>query len=385
MTAAASLAAAAPGARAATAPLIDGDVRVTWRSAAELSPYLPRVWHNRLTAGRGEPRIQPAFYLPFKGAHPDAAPGPAGPPGSDPQTVLRDWLDPHGIAYAVVGHEEIPVISTWGDLDYPVALARAHNEWLVEHWLERDRRFLGAIVVATQDPRAAAAEIDRAGAHPQVVQVVLAAGTRQAYGAPAFHPIYEAAARHGLQVALRTGTEGLGTSNPPTSAGWPTYAIEWRATQAQNLAAHLVSLVTEGVFVAHPDLHVVLLDGGAAWLPPLLWRLDKNFKSMRAECPWLTELPSRYLLRNVRFGTHRLERPEGEGAAAGLWTYLRAMDGARTLLFTSGYPSWDREPPADCFALQTAAQDAPGTARRIGYENAAGLYGAKLAGASGGG
>jgi predicted TIM-barrel fold metal-dependent hydrolase len=366
-------------------PLLDCDVRVTWRSVAELAPYLPRVWHNRLTAGRGAPRIQPAFYLPFSGPHPDAAAGPSGPPGSDPETVARDWLDPNGIVSAVVGHEEMPVISTWGDVDYPVALARAHNEWLVAHWLERDRRYLGAIVVATQDPHAAAAEIDRAGAHPQVVQVVLAAGTRQAYGAPAFHPIYAAAARNGLQVALRTGTEGLGTSNPPTSAGWPTYAIEWRATQAQNLAAHLVSFVTEGVFVAHPDLHVVLLDGGAAWLPPLLWRLDKNFKSMRAECPWLTELPSAYLRRNVRFGTHRLERPDGEGAAAGLWTYLRAMGGARSLLFGSGYPSWDREAPGDCFVLQTAGRDGPDTARRIGYENAAALYGAKLAAPAGAG
>jgi predicted TIM-barrel fold metal-dependent hydrolase len=359
-----------PGAPAGIDGVIDGDVRVTWRTADELLPYLPRVWQSRVKGGRGAPRIQPAFYLPYHGFHREAAlPGPGAPPGSDPGTLAGDWLDRHGVAYAVVGHEEIAVVSTWGDVDYPVALARAHNDWLIEHWLARDRRFLGSIAVATQDPPAAAREIDRAaGASRQVVQVVLAAGTRQAYGVPHLRPIFEAAARNGLQVAIRTGTEGLGTSNPPTPAGWPTYAIEWRACQPQNLAAHLVSLVTEGVLVAYPELRVILLDGGAAWLPPLLWRLDKNYKSMRAECPWLTELPSAYLLRQVRFGTHRLERPESPDA---LWTYLRLMDGDRSLLYTSGYPRWDMEAPSECQALQSAAPEAR---RRIAGDNARELY-----------
>lgn len=351
-------------------PLFDCDVRVTWRSTGELLPYLPRVWQSRIRGGRGAPRIQPAFYLPQRGVHKEAAtPDPKSPPGSDPDTLVHDWLDRHAIARAVVGHEDTPVISTWGDVDYPVALARAHNEWLTERWLSRDDRFLGAIVVATQDPHAAALEIDRAAAaHKNVVQVTLAAGAQRAYGVPFFRPIFEAAARNNLHVAIRTGTEGLGTSNPPTSAGWPTWSIEWRACQPQNLAAHLVSLVTEGVFVSFPNLRVILLDGGAAWLPPLLWRLDKNFKSMRAECPWLTELPSEYLLRHVRFSTHRLERPPSAGD---LWTYLDMMNGERSLLYGSGYPAWDMEEPGECQALTSAGAEAR---RCLAFQNARDLY-----------
>jgi uncharacterized protein len=362
------------GATAATGALIDADVRVTWRSTSELLPFLPRVWQSRVRAGRGVPRIQPAFFMSQRGYHKEAAtPDAKSPPGSDAQTLARDWLDRHAIEHAVVGHEDAPVISTWGDVDYPVALARAHNEWLVERWLSHDARLLGAIVVAAQDPHAAAQEIDRAAASSrQVVQVVLAAGTNHAYGTPRFRPIFEAAARNRLHVAIRVGTEGLGTSNPPTSAGWPEHAIEWRACQPQNLMAHLVSLVTEGVFVAFPELHVVLMDGGAAWLPPLLWRLDKNFKSMRAECPWLTELPSAYLLRNVRFTTHRLERPASTEA---LWTYLRLMDGQRSLLYASGYPAWDMEEPAECQVLQSAPPEAR---TRIAAQNARDLYAARL-------
>lgn len=349
--------------------LIDCDVHVTWRETGELLQYLPRVWHDRLRTGRGAPRIQPAFYLPLRGFHKEAAVPPGGgPPGSDPETLARDWLDRHGIAYAVLNHHDAPVISTWGDVEYPTALARAYNDWLIERWLSNDRRFLGSIVVATQDPRAAASEIDRVGAHPQVVQVLLSAGARQAYGVPTFAPIHEAAARNGLHLAIHTGTEGLGTSNPPTPAGWPSYAIEWRAAQASNLSAHLVSLVTEGVFVRYPQLSAVLLEGGAAWLTQLLWRLDKNFKPMRSECPWLTELPSAQLKRHVRFGTHRLEGPEDP---AHLWTVLRPMDGAHSLMYASNYPRWDMEEPAETQALTSATEQ---DRTRIAHQNAQALY-----------
>ncbi|MER3404475.1 MAG: hypothetical protein C4289_04335, partial [Chloroflexota bacterium] len=68
---------------------------------------------------------------------------------------------------------DLPVNSTWGDMDYPAALARAYNDWLIERWLAADPRFLGSMIVATQDPEFAAQEIERVGTHPQIVQVLV--------------------------------------------------------------------------------------------------------------------------------------------------------------------------------------------------------------------
>jgi uncharacterized protein len=93
---------------------------------------------------------------------------------------------------------------------------------------------------------------------------------------------------------------------------------------------------------------------------------------MRSECPWLTELPSAYLKRHVRFGTHRLERPADP---AHLWTLLRPMDGAGALMYSSNYPHWDMEEPAECQALASAT---PEDRERVAWRNAAELYGVTM-------
>jgi predicted TIM-barrel fold metal-dependent hydrolase len=361
----------------AGAPLIDCDVHITWQSLADLLPYVDRVWHRRLLRGAGHSGppilIRPNFWSPLRGAHKEAAaPAAGGPPGSDPSTLARDWLDRHDIAYAVLNHYDAPVVSTLGDVDCPTAVAHGYNQWLIERWLAHDRRFLGSMIVATQDPQAAAQEIETVGQHPQIVQVLLATGTRSPYGARFFDPIYAAAERRGLQIALHTGTEGHGTSNPPGAAGWPTQYIEWHACQPQPLAAHLTSLITEGIFAKFPRLTFVFLEGGAAWVAPFLWRLDKNFKALRSECPWVTELPSEYVRRHFRFGTQGIEVPESPDEMRTLWLYLEEMDAAETLVYASNYPRWDMEAPAESAVLRTAGEE---TRRRIGYENARRLYG----------
>ncbi|MER3406430.1 MAG: amidohydrolase, partial [Chloroflexota bacterium] len=182
------------------------------------------------------------------------------------------------------------------------------------------------------------------------------------------HPIYTAAERHGLPVAIHPGTEGRGITTPCTSAGYPSRYVEWHTNLALNYMAHLVSMVAEGVFVKFPRLRMVFLEGGAAWAPPILWRLDKNYKALRSECPWLADLPSVYVKQHFRFGTHGLERPDDP---ARLWSFLRAMGAERLLMYGSNYPCRDLETLQESVALLTAEAS---VRRRIVFENAQELY-----------
>ncbi len=342
--------------------LIDTDVHVRWEHDDDILPWLDKTWHSRWRIGRGGHTaaglyIQPKYYDPDNlhpmpdGSIPDlntvnihAAP--------NPQELGNQWLDPHDIQAAIISCYDSPLISTYGDRDYPTAVAHAVNQWLTHRFLDADPRLYGSITVASQQPEEAAREIRRAAEHPRMVQVLLPTGARMPYGHDYYRPIFRAAHECGLAIAIPSGTEGLGTSNPPTPSGWPGTVAEMRVARMTAFMAHMTSLITEGVFVECPNLTVIGFEIGVAWLPPYLWRFDKNWKALRSECPWLIDSPSEMAVRHFRFGT------AGEAPvepAEEFWRLLNSVpNGHQWLLYGSNYPRWDMEAPNDSFALRTA-------------------------------
>src|SRR3546814_12511243 len=69
-------------------------------------------------------------------------------------------------------------------------------------------------------------------------------------------------------------------------------------------------MIFEGVFERLPNLKLVLVESGFAWLPPLSWRLDKLALRMRDETPHLSMLPSEYIRRQAWLTPQPMEEPE---------------------------------------------------------------------------
>ncbi len=336
---------------------IDTDIHVRWSHDNVLRDRLPKSWQDRWSNGGGHTqaglRIQPRYYNPLE-THVGSTVTTVGSQAvDDPATLIKDWIVPQQLDAAVLGVFDAPALSTYGDIDYPIEVCRAVNSWLAEEWLDADPRLHGSIVVATQDPQAAAAEIRRAAKHPRMIQVMLPNGTRMPYGHRHYHPIYEAAAECGLAIAIHTGTEGIGTSHAPTPCGWPGTLAELRVTRSTTFLAHLTSLITEGTFVRFPTLKVIGFESGLAWLPTYLWRFDKNYKGLRSECPWLKELPSEYTRRFFRFGTQGAEPGE---PVSEFWRLLQSTGMDDLLMFSSNYPRWDHDIPDSSYVLSSAPE-----------------------------
>jgi hypothetical protein len=362
-------------------PLIDCDVHNALPADDALHPYLPAAWRERrerlsyLPAqfrsvrenlgdrsyiGAEYPRPTP------RASRVDAWPPGGGPPASDLAFTREQLLDAWNIRYAVLN----PLLGIGEMLNLELAgvLARAANDWLAAEWLDRDPRLRASIIVPYEDGLAAAREIDRLAGDPRFVQVLVLSRMIEPMGRRRYWPIYEACERHSLPLAVHNGGWG---GHPITPAGYPSYYIEDAAAMAGAFQAQVTSLLCEGVLQRFPTLRVVLIEGGFAWLPALMWRLDRAWRKLRAEVPSLDREPSELIRERFWVSTQPMEEPERPEQFPELLEQL-GMTGH--IMFSTDYPHWDFDAPAQAFPVRLP----PATARRIQHDNAAELYGLGL-------
>ena len=174
-----------------------------------------------------------------------------------------------------------------------------------------------------------------------MVQVGVPMQSREPYGKPMFEPIWEAAAAHGLPVAVHING-GNGVDHAPTFAGHASTYPGYAAFMPLNSFVHLATLIIDGMFGRHPDLRFVFADGGYDILTPLMWRLDTFWMSMRDQTPWVDRFPSEYLRDHVRFCSSAFDGPT-DGGQAERW--LDFTDKADLLMYGSSYPHWSTSSP----------------------------------------
>ncbi|HET9222927.1 MAG TPA: amidohydrolase family protein, partial [Roseiflexaceae bacterium] len=221
-----------------------------------------------------------------------------------------------------------------------------------------------SLVVPSQQPDMAAQEIERLGGHPGFVQVFLPARSAALYGNRRYHPIYEAAVRHNLAIGIHFGGA---PGNPPTPSGWPSYYIEEVAGMAQIFQSQVISLIVEGVFDQFPELRVALIESGVTWLPSLMWRLDKEWKGLRREVPWVKRLPSQYIRDHIRLTTQPLDAPPDPQHVQQI---IEQLGSDELLMFATDYPHWHFDAPGEAIPAGLPAS----LERKIKFENARAFY-----------
>lgn len=344
-------------------PVIDCDIHNNLPSQEALLPYLSERWrkHHKTFGMRGHVGSAYPRAMPNAARH-DSWPPSGLPPGADLPFMQQQWLDEWDMEYGILN----PLVGAGGqlNLEYGAALAQAINEWQIAEWLDPEPRLRASMVVPYEDGELAAREIDRLGAHPGFVQVLLVVRTSEPLGRRKYWKMYEAAVRHNLPIGIHFGGAGGG---PITGAGWPSHYIEDHGGMPQAFQAQVISLVCEGVFERFPTLKVVLIEGGFAWLPPLTWRLDRSWQKLRDEVPYLKRPPSEYVREHFWISTQPVEEPPKREYFEQL---LEQLDADEKLMFATDYPHWDFDAPDRAFPTNIA----PDLRRKIMAENARELY-----------
>jgi predicted TIM-barrel fold metal-dependent hydrolase len=284
------------------------------------------------------------------------------PAASDLETVRSQVLDEPEVDMAILC-SSYPVDGLHNP-DAAIAFARAFNDWQIAEWLDKEPRLRASIVVPIQLPGEAAREIDRVGDHPGFVQVALPVHTDRPLGNRIYFPVWEAIERHGLVGGIQFG----GSAGVPTTpSGWPSYFFEEYVGAAFTFASQLTSLVSEGVFDQFPSLRVALVESGFTWLPPHMWRFDKEWRNLRRLVPWVKRPPSEYIREHVHLTVQPLDAPAD---TAQLLEVVDQLDSEGMLMFASHYPRVHAADP-EVMLIGHLPED---VARKIRSDNARALY-----------
>jgi uncharacterized protein len=341
--------------------IIDTDVHHEIKSTKDLLPYLSDHWKRYIT----EYGWVPERSIPFNQIRKetkyrmDTRPIDGSTPGSDFNLLKEQLLDKHNITHAVLTgwFYEASVAKGW--YEFAAARASAYNDYTIDKWLSKDKRLMGSITIP-QDPAAAVREIDRVASHPQMVQVMLPIADF-AWGDPMYHPIFEAANRHGLKISMH-----LSATITAQGGDFLRYYVAWRSLHPQAYMTQTISLITNGIFDKFPDLQVALVEGGFEWVPFMMHRMDSAYKALRAETPWVKRMPSDYFRDNMKFTT----QPWDDLTPKEFMNIIDMMGSEDMIMYASDYPHWDFDPPE-----RTIPTGVPQTLRdKILFGNARDFY-----------
>jgi uncharacterized protein len=304
---------------ATIAAAVDCDIHVAPAGFAEVLPYLDTYWHSYIDDATIR-LVQPAYP-------PGAGTTGAAPAGSYEQLVpVLDAATPRRAilnCLTLDGVHRHPY--------YAAAMATAVNDWVRDEFLARDKRLRAGLVVSTLDIPAAVKEVKRLASDKRFVQIVLPVRTDVPYGNRLYHPLYAVAQDHDLPIAVHAWGRG---GNAPQMTRVTTTYLEDYASNAHIAQVQMMSLVAEGVFSEFTDLKVVFVECGFSWLPPQLWRFDKDWKGVWREVPWVNDRPSEFVRRHVRFTTAPAQLPRDPGQLV----QVLEMVGSELLMYASDHP-----------------------------------------------
>lgn len=341
--------------------LVDADSHLT-ETTRELRPYLDNPGIEKLLDASkigaydvySAHRASPAFAQTATAGtdeHEDLVHDQVTAP--EPKRELMEEFD---IDHTVLTPGLNLILATVNHDPTAVALASAYNRYITHTFADEDGMKLN-LLVATQRPEEAAAEIHEWAGHPDVVGVQLPAdGLVPPAGHQRYDPIYEAATEHGLPIVMHSGDAGAQTVFPIQRNWAETFAEAHAFSFPAQAIWQLISQVFQGTPERFPDLEFVIQEAGCEWLPWLLWRLDDHYLQNSQDVPVLQKRPSEYIRDQYYFTTQPLGHTENPEQLANV---LEAAGGPETLLFSSDHPHPDFDPPAELFVpLRTRFDEA---------------------------
>ena len=285
-----------------------------------------------------------------------------------------EQMDAAGIDFQILSLFD-PGVQAETDTARAIDVARRANDDLAETVRGNPHRFGGFATLATQDPDAAAAELERAVTELGLVGGLINGHCQGRYlDDPAYEGLFERAQGMGAPIYLHPTAP-----HPAVMEAWfAPYVGDGLHLASWGFAAetgtHVLRLIYSGLFDRFPRLQMIIGHLGEM-LPFAAFRIDRYYGlGGDGSGHRLQRLPSEYLRSNFYVTT------SGNFSPPAFACTLEVI-GADRVMFSVDYPMDDNRAGAE-FVAAYPMDDA--VRRKVSSENAIRLFGARIPQLSGG-
>jgi uncharacterized protein len=277
--------------------------------------------------------------------------------------LTRRAMDSMGIDYTVAFPTPMLLLGMHPQAEVEVALGRAFNRWLIEELLPREPRIKAMMYLPFNDPDACVDVVEEFADAPGVIGFTVVSTRYKPVHHNSYMRLYAALQAAGKPLAFHSGFHWGDESMKQVNRFISMHAISF----CYFNMIHLTNWVINGIPERFPNLKVIWVESGLAWVPFLMQRLDSEYMMRSSEAPMLRRRPSEYI-RDMYFTSQPLETSDLKLTQA----TMEAINAETQLLFASDWPHWDFDLPRSITSLPFLSEQAK---RNILGLNAARLFG----------
>ena len=278
--------------------------------------------------------------------------------------LARRAMDAIGIDYQILFPTPMLYLGLHPVAEVEAALARAYSSWITDRVLSQEPRIKTMLYLPFNDPEASLKIVEDFGDIDGVVGFMVTSTRYRNVYENQYMKLYRAIEERGMPLGFHAGYSWLGDRRMESLNSFASvHAISF----VLHNMVHLTNWVMNGLPEKFPNLNVLWIESGLAWLPFLMQRLDHEFAMRNSEAPLLKRLPSEYM-RDMYFTSQPLEAPN----LTALQQTFEMIDAGNQLMYASDYPHWDFDLPSRIWDLPFLDEDAK---RNILGETAAKLFG----------
>ncbi len=298
------------------------------------------VREGGITSPRGSYQEMAGRVTRYRGRHKEKTPAGVNRDIS----LTKRWMDAFGVDQTCLFPTPMLSLGLTPRAEVEVALSRAYNRWLIDHVISAEPRIKASLYLPFNDPPACERMIEELGDKPGVVGFCVTAPRYKGVWDNCYARTYAMLQERKLPLAFHSGFMWGGDRTMELCNRF--IAVHALGFTWYNVV-HLTNWICNAMPERYPNLKVIWIESGLAWLPFLMQRLDNEYMMRSSEVPLLKKKPSDYM-RDMYYTTQPMEMVENRKALELTFELLKADT---QLLYSSDYPHWDMDLPSTIYDL----------------------------------